>query len=716
MTRLALGFVLLLVACRQDTLRPVPESIRVEPRQLDFGRVVVGSSVSSTVELTNAGKVALEGEWRLRGEGFRFEDGAPTRAELGSSLAVLRCTPEREGLFDGVLEIALAGFAPLSVPLACEGVAQPACLPSGPCRIATWSAADGRCVERAAEDGLSCASADACLASPTCRAGRCEGELRSCNDGDPCTADSCHPVRGCEHLAATECAGAGPCGVGRCAPGVGCVVEDAPDGTPCGPVRTCREADVCIAGACVRRDPPDGFECAPASPCAGGGRCIGDECQRPAPASLQPTWLIEPPQPDGGPPEAWSDLLTTRDGRLAVSSYFMTPPRLAVDTAAPVALPAGGVRRCVSWLDWLVCGDYPGSNAAPVSAVELTTGLAAWSYVDVARDVPEFVGPTVQFFTARLAVLNESELLALYESRTMTPEGADPRCRSFAMVVIDRTGQSRRSRFIADPIFSVCDHPHSYGVAVDAQSNIYLAFTPSQADNPARSLTGTTIFSYSPSLQLRWRTVVPGLGGGELIVADGLVFHERSATVYSAATGLAARGLSDPFGLGVVGEGVAVSKLPNGGVPPAFGWLGRVSTTTATFPPAINLPALAAETPLTLARWASPWGPREVVLAFTGGAQPLLNAFELATGAEAFSCPLALDSLPVMTAMQPGAMGLLVGPEPLSPAWPRCDDCDPRFARTRAGVATLPLPGVSPSLSDWAGAWGDEGHSHRERR
>jgi hypothetical protein len=517
-------------------------------------------------------------------------------------------------------------------------------------------------------------------------------------------------VRGCEHLAAVTCPGSGPCGVGRCAAGVGCVVEDAPDGTPCGPVRTCREADVCMAGACVRRDPPEGFECAPASPCAGAGRCVGEVCERPAPTVLQPTWLVEPPQADGGPPEAWSDLLATRDAGLVVSSYFMTPPRLAVDSASPVPLPAGGVRRCITWLDWLVCGDYPGSNASPVSAVDVTTGQTVWSYVDVARDVPEFVGPTVQFFTARLAVLSESELLALYESRTMTPEGADPRCRTFAMVVLDRTGQSLRSRFIGDPLFSVCDHPHSYGVAVDAQSNLYLAFTPSQADNPARSLTGTTFFSFTPALQPRWRVVEAGLGGGELTVADGLVFHERGGAAISAATGQPVLPLAEPFGLGVVGEGVAVG---NG---PGRRRLFVLDTTTRAPRPGLSLAGVTGEAPLTLARWASPWGPREIVLAFTDGAQRRLEAFELATGAEAFSCPVALDTLPVMTAMRAGSVGLLLGPEPLSPSWPRCDDCDPRYARTRAGVATLPLPGVTPSLADWAGAWGDDGHSHRERR
>ncbi len=700
----------MLVGCRQDSLQPVPESIRVAPAQVDFGRVVVGASAFATVELINAGKAPLEGSWRLRGEGFRVDDGLPARAELGATALAVRCVPERAGLFDGVLEIALAGFQPLVVPLACEGVPRPDCEASGPCRRAAWSVAAGRCVEEPVDDGTTCAGADACLLTATCRAGRCEGEVRSCNDGDPCTTDTCHPVRGCEHLDAVRCPGAGPCGVGRCVPGLGCVVEAAADGTPCGPLRTCTEADVCMAGQCVRRDPPDGFECAPPSPCSASGRCVGDVCQRPVPTVLQPSWLVQPTQPDGGPPEAWSDLLATRDGGLAVSSYFMTPPRLGVNGAAPLELPAGAARRCVTWLDWLVCGDYPGSAAAPVSAVDVATGRTVWRYVDVARDVPEFAQPRVQFFTARLAVLSENELLALYESRTMTPEGGDPRCREFAMVVLDRRGQSLRSRFLADPLFSTCTHPHSYGVAVDAQANVYLAFTPSQVDNPATPLSGTTLFSFTPALQQRWRRFEPALGGGELTVADGLVFHQWAPTGWLTSTGQPTTALPAPLGLGVVGEGVAVAQ--------GRGSDRLVTLDTATVTPRapLRLRGQAGETPLTLARWDTPWGAREVVLAFTEGDAMWLEAFELATGAEAFTCPVALPELPVMTAVTPGRVALLLQPQPLSPSWPRCDDCDPRFARTRAGVGSLALPGLTPSQADWAGAWGDEGHSHRERR
>ncbi|HEY0883335.1 MAG TPA: hypothetical protein VGD87_17495, partial [Archangium sp.] len=57
-------------ACRGPELEPVPTSIRVEPRQLDFGRVIVGQVASRTIEVTNTGKASLEGSWTLSGEAF----------------------------------------------------------------------------------------------------------------------------------------------------------------------------------------------------------------------------------------------------------------------------------------------------------------------------------------------------------------------------------------------------------------------------------------------------------------------------------------------------------------------------------------------------------------------------------------------------------------------------------------------------------------------
>jgi hypothetical protein len=697
-------------ACRDPLLDPVLSDIRVEPKQVDFGRLIVGQVGSRDVEVINSGKASIEGTWSLQGEGFSSDDATPSRAAVGSTVMVIRCAPQSVGVFDGELKIALAGFQPITVPLACEGVPVPECVASGPCRVAQWDLVGGRCVERDQPEGTSCEAGDVCLLNAACHAGRCEGAQRDCADSDPCTADTCHPARGCEHLGPIACPGEDICRVGRCVPGVGCELVDATDGVPCGQNRSCVAADVCIAGECVTRDPPNGFECIPSGPCGDAGYCVNDVCEPRPLSTLTPTWTAGLPPMDGGSGEAWSDVIADRSGSLTLSSYFMTPPLLNARGASPVQL-GNGARRCIDWLGWVVCGDLPALATAPVSALDAITGQTVWTFAGAAQLIPEFAGPSAQFFTARLAVLNENELLVLYESRTFTNEGVDPRCRTYGLVVLDRQGQPLRSTFLNDPLFSVCDHPHSYGVAVDAQSNIYLAFTPSGADNPATSLTGTMFFSFSPSLQLRWRRYALSLVGGELTVADGLLFQERSEEVRQTQSGNVVATLPAPFGLGVVGDRTAVSMREGTQL------LTTLSTSTTMPRWQRTLTGTLGRTPLTIATWNSPWGPRDVALAFTAaGAQVRVEATELITGAAAFSCPVALPEVPAMTAMTLDGIAVMWGTVPFGAGWPVCGECDPKYARTASSFGWIPLPGLGPSRAAWPGTWGNEGHSHHEGR
>lgn len=707
-------FGLLLVAatgctCRAPELQSVKGLIRVQPEQVDFGRIVLGGAGSSLITLTNTGKVALEGEWALTGEGFRIADGFPARAEVGDTRFVVSCAPEHAGVFDGAVTITFAGYQPLVIPLACEAVPAPECVPSGPCRTSSWDVAASRCVEVALDDGRDCTVNDVCLVNPSCHAGRCEGTLRDCNDGDPCTADVCDPARGCQHPGPIACPGAGPCRVGRCVAGSGCELVDAPDGIPCGQKRSCVEAEVCIAGQCETRTPPDGFKCAVGGVCGGDGRCESQVCVLTAPPPLRPTWTLGDPQPDGGPPELWSDLIADREGRLHLSSYFMSPPRLDAMSAAPVNLTQLA-RRCVMWLGWLVCGDLPGLATSPVSAIDPATGTIVWTFTGAQQQIAEFNGPRVEFFTARLAVMNEQELLVLYESRTMTQEGRDPRCRVFGMIVLDRAGQALRSRFISDPIFGgTCNHQHSYGVAVDAQSNLYLAFTPSSTDNPATTMLGTTIFSFSPTLQPLWRVHDPNLMGGELAVADGLLFQEWTSQVRSTATGAAVADFGARFGGGVIGEGLALQLDP-----PVRTVEARATSGTHAVAWQYLLTGIPERQPLVTARWASPWGPREVAVAITNDrGEILLEAIELQTGATAFACPIDVGEVPISAAVTDGGLGLMFG---VTPAADACANCDPRYARTRNRFAFVPLPTLSPSDAPWSATWGNEGHTHHEGR
>ena len=713
MKRLA-GLVLALSVascrCTNPEVQPIPEFVQVLPAQIDFGRVFVGSASSSGVEVVNAGKGVLEGTWSLTGEGFSADDSIPTRAVVGSTFMPLRCAPTTTGVFDGVLTITLTGFDPVRVPLSCEGVAPPECPSPGACKTATWNAVSSRCVATDVEDGTACAEGDLCLVSATCHAGRCEGQLRACADADPCTTDTCNPLRGCEHATTVQCADESPCRVGRCVSGVGCELTDAVDGTPCGPSRSCTLADVCIAGRCEQRDPPDGFQCAAGGPCGGDGRCQNDVCVQASAATITPTWTGGSKYWDGGADELWSDVYAHRDGGLSLSSYFMSATKLGADGPAPVQLTQTS-RRCIAWQGWDVCGDLPAIGSSPITALDSVTGLQQWSYSNGRADVAEFALPRTEFFTGRLAVMNENELLVLYESRTFDEAGVDPRCRTYAMVVLDRRGQHLRSRFLDDPIFTTCNHPHSYGVAVDAQSNVYLAFSPSNADNPAISVPGTTIFSFSPSLQPRWRRHFPDLVGGELSVGTGLLFHEHSDEVLSTANGVTQTTLPVPFGLGVVGTGLAALASPGSAT------LRTLATSSLTPGWTRTLTGAQSRAPLAIAAWASPWGPRDVALAFTQqGNSHRLEATELATGALAFECPVAIDEAPLMATLVPGGIAVMTGGHAPYMGNTRCDDCDPKYARTRNFFALLPLPGLTPSSSPWSGGWGNEGHTHHEGR
>jgi MYXO-CTERM domain-containing protein len=54
------------------------------------------------------------------------------------------------------------------------------------------------CVGTVVADGFPCTDDDLCTDPDTCLAGQCHsGPAKSCDDGDPCTVDSCLPVSGC---------------------------------------------------------------------------------------------------------------------------------------------------------------------------------------------------------------------------------------------------------------------------------------------------------------------------------------------------------------------------------------------------------------------------------------------------------------------------------------------------------------------------------------
>jgi hypothetical protein len=92
----------------------------------------------------------------------------------------------------------------------------------------------------------------------------------SCDDGDPCTVDTCAPT-GCTHVPVV-CSGGDACHeAGVCNQVTGqCMVVPKPNGTTCDDGNACTSGDTCQAGACTAGAP---VTCAPGDACHEAGTC-----------------------------------------------------------------------------------------------------------------------------------------------------------------------------------------------------------------------------------------------------------------------------------------------------------------------------------------------------------------------------------------------------------------------------------------------------------
>jgi hypothetical protein len=141
-------------------------------------------------------------------------------------------------------------------------------------------------------------------------------------------------------------------------------------------------------------------------------------------------------------------------------------------------------------------------------------------------------------------------------------------------------------------------------------------------------------------------------------------------------------------------------------------WAIDLQTLAPTWNQPLNAAAGAA---VHLATLQTSFGPRTVLLAFTGtDAARALTATDATTGLALFACPIDLPERPVQSALTDAQLSVMSGPVPITAGGPECDFCDPRWAQTRNTFRTFRLPGVSPAQAPWPGAWGGIGHDHRE--
>lgn len=93
-----------------------------------------------------------------------------------------------------------------------------------------------------------CDDQSLCTTNDACQFGQCRGTAITCNDQNACTADSCDPLVGCQFLPIV-CDDGNPCTADTCSPGLGCT--HSPVSGACDDGIACTTGDACVAGQCL---------------------------------------------------------------------------------------------------------------------------------------------------------------------------------------------------------------------------------------------------------------------------------------------------------------------------------------------------------------------------------------------------------------------------------------------------------------------------------
>jgi cysteine-rich repeat protein len=172
------------------------------------------------------------------------------------------------------------------------------CNDSNACTADSCDATLG-CNNSPTAEGASCSDGNVCNGVEACTGGLCRSTTPplNCNDSNVCTTDSCNTTLGCQNVAATgasctdnnactvgdtcnsmgTCSPGGPltcndglpCTTDSCNPASGCVFPNAPNGTTCDDTQFCTINDACQAGACAGGGPRD---------CSDPDSCTTDTC------------------------------------------------------------------------------------------------------------------------------------------------------------------------------------------------------------------------------------------------------------------------------------------------------------------------------------------------------------------------------------------------------------------------------------------------------
>ncbi len=222
---------------------------------------------------------------------------SPLYCDDGDMCSVDSCEASR-----GCVHAPASEGLPCSSPLVCGGIClggrctgdRPAsCDDDNDCTADSCDVPARACVNEPRPDGAPCEDGDQCTAGGRCAAGVCAGGIPvTCDDGEPCTADWCDPAEGCRTFnvadgtacddrsvctlgdacrtgvctgTTLDCDDGNPCTTDSCDPVAGCGYAPAP-GEPCDDGDDSTSDDACTAGRCVGTVVGDGCGCRAAAP------------------------------------------------------------------------------------------------------------------------------------------------------------------------------------------------------------------------------------------------------------------------------------------------------------------------------------------------------------------------------------------------------------------------------------------------------------------
>ena len=312
--KLASGFLLFSVTrstLRRNTVKSAQAGVFIMGGRNRMKRTAIGGSKSDGLVLlgrgnrganNSIGQSSVDGVF-IDGEGNQVRGGdiaeAPvgvwTRAGSGNRVQGVTFTHVPVPMQNGGTRT----IDPLSTsPFVTTCDTQVACDDGNLCTTDACDLVTGICSHVTLPNGTACADATVCNGAETCVSGVCApGTPLVCNDGNPCTIDSCDAIAGCQAPNAPDgtscadntvcngirtCNAAGvcqgtpltcddgnPCTVDSCDPIMGCQAPNAPDGTPCPDATVCNGDETCLTGVCSPGTPLN---------CDDLNECTADSC------------------------------------------------------------------------------------------------------------------------------------------------------------------------------------------------------------------------------------------------------------------------------------------------------------------------------------------------------------------------------------------------------------------------------------------------------